>query len=107
MHARKSLLFCDGDLCVKRSGAELDVTIGSFDGAEICELVGLYLLHRLAKIFEKEAVGLYRDDGLAILRNASGSDAEKVRKKVTQIFQYHQLKVTVDTNLIQTSSTSH
>ena len=76
--------------------------MGSFDGAEVCELVGLYLLHHLAKIFGKEAVGLYRDDGPAILRNASGPDAERVRKKVTQFFQYHQLKVTVDTNLIQT-----
>ena len=102
MHARKSLLFCDGDLWVKKSGAKFDVTMGSFDGAEICELVGLYLLHHLAKIFGKEAFGLYRDDGLAILRNASGPDAERVRKKVTQFFQYHQLKVTVDTNLIQT-----
>ena len=102
MHARKSLLFCDGDLWMKKSGAEFDVTMGSFDGAEVCELVGLYLLHHLAKIFGKEAVGLYRDDGLAILRNASGPDAERVRKKVTQFFQHHQLKVTADTNLIQT-----
>ena len=66
MHARKSLLFCDGDLWVKKSGAEFDVTMGSFDGAEVCELVGLYLLHHLAKIFGKEAVGLYRDESLAI-----------------------------------------
>ena len=77
----QSLVFCDGDLWVKKSGAEFDATMGSFDGAEICELVGLYLLHHLAKIFGKEAVGLYRDDGLAILRNASGPDAERVRKK--------------------------
>ena len=62
----------------------------------------MYLLHHLAKIFGKEAAGLYRDDGLAILHNVSGPDAERVRKKVTQFFQYHQLKVTVDTNLIQT-----
>ena len=80
MHARKSL-FCDGDLWVKKSGAEFDVTTGLFDGAEVCELVGLYLLHHLAKIFGKEAVSLYRDDGLAILRNASGPDAERVKKK--------------------------
>ena len=90
MHTHKSLLFCDGNLWVKKSGAVFDVTMGSFDGAEVCELVGLYLLHLLAKIFGKEAVGLYRDDGLAILRNASNPDAERVRKKVTQFFQHHQ-----------------
>ena len=102
VHSRKSILFCDGDLWVKKSGAEFDVTMGSFDGAEVCELVGLYFLHHLARIFGKEAVGLYRDDGLVILGNVSGPDAERVMKKVTQFFQCHQLKVTVDTNLIQT-----
>ena len=76
--------------------------MGSFDGAEVSKLVGLYLLHHLAKIFGKEAIGLYRYDGLAILLNASGPDAERMRKKVTEFFEYHQLKVTVDTNLIQT-----
>ena len=101
MHARKSLLFCDGDLWAKKSRAEFDVTMESFDGAEVCKLVGLYLLHHLAKIFCKESVGLYRDDGLAILRNASAPDADRMRKKVTEFFQYHQLKVTVETNLIQ------
>ena len=86
----------------EKSGVEFDVTMRSFYGAEVCELVGLYLLHHLAKIFGKEAVGLYRDDGLAVLCNASGPDAERVRKKVTQFFQCHQLKVTVDANRIQT-----
>ena len=33
--------------------------MGSFDGAEICELVGLYLLDKLSTLFEKECVGLY------------------------------------------------
>ena len=102
MHARKSLLFCYGDVWVKKSGSEFDVTMGSFDNAGVCELVGLYLSHFLAKIFGKEAVGLYRDNGLAILRNASGPDAERMRKKVTELFQYYQLKVTVDTNVAQT-----
>ena len=37
-----------------------------------------------------------------MLRSVLGPDAERVRKKVTKFFQYHQLKVTVDTNLIQT-----
>ena len=43
--------------------------MGSFDGAEVCELVGLYLLEKLVKkdIFKREHVGLYRDDGLAVV----------------------------------------
>ena len=34
----------------KKSGNELfDVTMGDLDGAEICELIGLYLLNKLSK----------------------------------------------------------
>jgi hypothetical protein len=39
--------------------------MGSFDGAEICELVGLFILNHVGKRFGKENIGLYRDDGLA------------------------------------------
>ena len=42
-HCRKSLLFSNSDAWVKKDGNLFDVTMGSFDGAEICELVGLYL----------------------------------------------------------------
>ena len=43
-HARKSLLFDDSGAWVKKDGNPLfDVTMGSFDGAEVYELVGLYL----------------------------------------------------------------
>ena len=42
--------------------------MGSFDGAEICELVGLHNLHLLSSKFNTEQVGIYRDDGLAALK---------------------------------------
>ena len=46
--------------------------MGSYDGAEVCELVGLFLLNKLAVTFGKVNVGLYRDDGLLILIEAPG-----------------------------------
>ena len=50
LHARKSLLFGNGKVWNKKFGdPEFDVTMGSFDGAEICELVGLYILSVLSK----------------------------------------------------------
>ena len=39
----------------------------SYDGAEICELVGLFIFNNLGQKFGKENIGLYRDDGLAII----------------------------------------
>ena len=43
-HARKSLLFDYTGVWVKSDGNSLfDVTMGKFDSAEVCELVGFYL----------------------------------------------------------------
>ena len=65
--------------------------MGSFDGAEVCELVGLFLLDQLAEILGKENVGLYRDDGLAVIKNSSGPAIERIRKMITKLFQQHSL----------------
>ena len=54
--------------------------MGLFDGAKICELVGLVLFSELASIIGKNKVDLYRDDGLAILENTPGPDMECVKK---------------------------
>ena len=74
-HAKKSLLFNNGK---KNNNSNLfDVTMGSYDGAEICELVGLFILNHLGKSFGKENIGLYRDDGLAIIKNKSARLTDK------------------------------
>ena len=49
----------------------------SFDGAEVCELVGTYILRRLNTVFENKNMGLYRDNGVGIFRNLSGPEIEK------------------------------
>ena len=75
--------------------------MGSYDGAEICELVGLFLLHELSAIIPKELVGLYRDDGLAILQNSSGHNTDQIKKRIIKLFQIHDLKINIEANLIQ------
>ena len=67
---------------VKRSGSEdLDVPMASYDGAEVCELVGAFLLNNLSHIIDKSNVGLYRDDGLGVFKSHSGPETERKRKK--------------------------
>ena len=46
-----------------------DVTIGAYDGAEACELIGLYIFGKLTAHLSRQSVGLYRDDGLAVLES--------------------------------------
>ena len=73
MHCRKSLLFDNETAWTKKNHSSMfDVTMGSFDGAEVCEHIGLFLLNNLSGKYGKSNVGLYRDDRLVLLRNASG-----------------------------------
>ena len=41
--------------------------MGSYDGVEVCESVGIYILSTLGQRIDKKDTGLYRDDGLIIL----------------------------------------
>ena len=70
--------------------------MGSFDGAEKCDLICLYLLYLLRNI--KANVGLYRDDGLAACA-LSGRETEKVKKEICKIFKKEGLDITIDANL--------
>ena len=66
IHSTKSLLFNNTDIWIKKNeDPDFDETMGSFDGAELCELVGLYILHILGEKYGKHRIGLYRDDRLA------------------------------------------
>ena len=79
-----------------------DVTMGSNDGAEICEFVGIYLLGKLSTIIDSVDIGLYRDDGLASIKNANGPKLDRLRKDIIAIFKNEGLKILIDTNLTTT-----
>ena len=101
LHARKTLLFTNGQHWTKKTGdPKFDVTMGSFDGAELCELVGLFVLYRLSEKYGITTSGLYRDDGLCCFKNISGPQSEKIRKDLIKLFREEfNLKITIDTNL--------
>ena len=99
-HCRKSLLCHNDESWIKNKGnKEFDVAMGSLDGAEICELVGIYILSLIAKKHRKEHIGLYRDDGLSIIRSRSGRQADVFRKDITKIMKDQGLKIDVKCNL--------
>ena len=50
----------------------------SYDETEICELVGIDILSRLSTIIDKNNCGLYRDNGLVVLRNANRHQIDRV-----------------------------
>ena len=44
LQSRKSFLFYKDTPWNKSNNPDFDITMGSFDGAECCEIVGLYML---------------------------------------------------------------
>ena len=73
--------------------------MGCFDGAEVCQLVGTYILDKLSRLLDKNDVGLYRDDGLGVLRNISGPAIDRKRKQIIKLFKDCKLNITIQTNV--------
>ena len=72
--------------------------MGSYDGAEICELIGICIQNKLCKLMNKKDFELYRNDGLGILRNTSGPEADRKRKNIIKIFKECGLSITCEVN---------
>ena len=70
--------------------------MGSFDGAETCELVGLFLLSKLPPEYRND-IGLYRDDGLAAFDKQPRA-IENIKKQICRTFNEHNLKITIEAN---------
>ena len=83
----------------KKNSPRFDVTIGSFDGADVCEFVGLLILYYLKDKFNNKDIGLYREDGLAASRNMGPRKADKVRKQFIDCFQQFGLRITCQVNI--------
>ncbi len=81
----------------KKSSSDLfDITMGSYDGAESCELVGSFLLHEITMKYGND-FGLYRNDGIGI-SNKSSREVELIKKDLCAIFRKYGLKITIEVN---------
>ena len=92
--AKKSIMFFNGEPWTKK-GKPFDVPMGSYDGAECCELVGLYMLHSMRGI--KAHTGLYRDDGLMAV-GSSPKEIERISQEVQKIYRKEGLRITIEAN---------
>ena len=97
MHSRKSLLFNNTDIWIKKNtNSDFDVTMGNLDGTELCKQVGLYILHILGEKYKKNRIGLYHHDGLTCF----GSQSDRIRIDFIKIFKKDfDLSITCETNL--------
>ena len=101
MHCKKSIPFHDKHKWIKKDGKIFRVTMGSYDAAEVGKVVGLCILNILPCITDTNSTGLYRDNELFAVYNASGPRVERIKKKIIEVFK-NSLKITTHPNLIQT-----
>ena len=100
MHSRKSLLLSKNEIWIKKKdNPNFDDPMKSFDRAELCELVGLYLLNILKSEFVGKNIGLCRDDGFSCFENKSGPELEKIKKNICKIFKDNGSNIIIETNL--------
>ena len=95
LQATNSFLCSNGEIWVKKHGGIFDITMGGFHGAEICDLIGLFILSKLKEILPN--IGLYRDDGLAV-SSATNRQIEIAKKKICKAFEKYNLAVTIEAN---------
>ena len=57
------------------------------------------MLSEMSGVIEKNNIGLYRDDGLGIIQIIGCPEIERRKKKCIQLFNKHNLNITVQTNL--------
>ena len=71
--------------------------MGAHDSAEVCELVGLYILSKLANLSDGITTAIYRDDGV-VLSRLSRFETEIVKKKICKVFRDLGLSITISAN---------
>ena len=102
-HACDTALNFDKRVWKKKNEAGLfDVPMGSFHGAEICDLVGLYILNKLSSLFPTGMYGLYRDDGLSIIDWLPAVELERLRKKTISTMKDIGFRITIEVGQTKT-----
>ena len=97
LETKKSLIYLNGEAWTKKGDKNFDVAQGAFDSAEVCDIVGLFLLSELRKLKLNAETGKFRDDGLGV-SSATPRQIEQIKKKICEVYRKHGLSITVEAN---------
>ena len=98
-HSRKSSLVNNQQAWIKTKSVLFDVTKGTYDCAEVCELVGSVLFSQLSNKYIKKDIGLYRDESAAVFENKSGPQADRIKTDFQKVFRENDLNIVTKYNL--------
>ena len=89
----------NGERWKKETESPVDVSMGSFDGEELCELVGIYIQPLLNELINKRNSSLYWDERLILLLKINKQQNDKLLKNVIGTFQSFCFKTEIIINL--------
>ena len=69
--------------------------MGTYNGAEVCEFVGTFLLDEIIVKYDKNSIGLYDDNGLSVFKNSTW----KNKKELKKTFKDFGLEIVTEYNL--------
>ena len=93
--AKASLLYDLNNGVWKKKGDDFDITMGSWDGAETCDICVLFLLSKVQHL--NINIGAYRDDWLAVSSQRE-RQVEKTKQEVAKIFKDNGLSLEIVAN---------
>eukprot|EP00794_Sanderia_malayensis_P012498 gene12498-13784_t len=56
------------------------------------------MLNKINQKYKKNDIGLYRDDGIAVFKNVSGPESERIKKNLQSIFKESGLDLVIECN---------
>ena len=85
-------MYNKGESWNKNQSNNFDVTVGSYKGTKVCELIGIFMLSLIGNKYNPNSIALYRDDGLTVFKNTSCPNLKKIKKtfqKMFEMFRYY------------------
>ena len=73
--------------------------MGSYDGTEVCELIGIFMSSLIGNKYNPNNTRLYRCNGLAVLKNTNGPQSEKNKITFQKIFKNKGLDIIINCNM--------
>ena len=96
MQSRKALLFDNNEPWFKQTGEEnFDVPMSCYDGAEVCELVGTYILNKC--YIQREHWAMSRQ---WIGNISPKTEIERQKTQIVKVFKSCGLSITITINLV-------
>ena len=83
---------------MKKGNDLFDVSMSAYNGAEVSELLGIFLLNLLRRQYDTKNIGLYGTMDCQFLRTVVSANG-KVKKQLQKLFKNNGLNVIIECNM--------